>query len=336
MTASPKVPISAVFCTFFDSGYLSRGLSLISSIRNQGDQTPVYVLCLDQITEEYLISAALPGVHTLHISQLEAREPRLESLKLERSRMEYYFTCTPQLFMLLFDEINTPGTIVSYIDADLYFYAPPTRIFEALGSNSVGITEHRYSAGMAPKLAGYGRFNAGFLCFKDDTEGRNVLQWWAEKAIEWCSDKPDSGRYANQGYLNWFPDFPGVQIFDSPGFNTAPWNTGGHTITTGNDGKPLVDGKELVFFHFHGLRRVDDWFVTSELIYGSRLTKELKNDIYVPYAIELELQDKIVNKSLGTSARMSKRGNGIHGLIGRARKYAIDRLSILTGNAFKI
>jgi hypothetical protein len=42
------------FVTFFDSGYLSRGLALIESMREQGDSSSVLVVCIDEKTYKLL------------------------------------------------------------------------------------------------------------------------------------------------------------------------------------------------------------------------------------------------------------------------------------------
>ena len=69
------------YCTYFDSGYLSRGLALIDSLREHNDESPVWVLALDDAAKHYLDDAALPGVFTLTIADLESAEPELPPLK---------------------------------------------------------------------------------------------------------------------------------------------------------------------------------------------------------------------------------------------------------------
>ena len=60
------------YATYFDSGYLSRGLTLIDSLRRHGDHAPVWILTLDDATKRYLDDAALPGVTALTIADIEA------------------------------------------------------------------------------------------------------------------------------------------------------------------------------------------------------------------------------------------------------------------------
>jgi hypothetical protein len=324
------------YCTYFDSGYLSRGLALVESLRNHGDHSPIWILALDDAAKGYLDAAALPGVHTLTIADIEAEAPELLPLKSKRSRMEYFFTSTPLLMRWVANRQSDPSTVVIYLDADLFFFERPSLVLDSLGDGSIGIIEHKYPARLASRLAKYGRFNVGWVGIRVDERGLACLDWWAASTLEWCFDKPEDGKYADQGYLDWFPKkFEGVVVLESKGFNLAPWNTGGHVLSSGSD-RVVIDGSdELVFFHFHGVRRVRDWYVTSQLVYGSRLTRVLRDGVYVPYLRKLAAADQIVLEALGTP-NTHKRGNGVRGLVFRISKYSIDRLAMLTGNAVSI
>lgn len=327
------------YCTYFDSGYLSRGLALIESLRARGDDSPVWVLALDNATRTYLDAANIPNVFTLTIADIEAAEPDLLPLKSSRSRMEYYFTTTPLLMRWVLDRHDDPSEIiVIYLDSDLYFFDDPGLVIGALGTGSVGIIEHRYPARLEKRLAKYGRFNVGWVGIRGDENGRACLDWWATSTLEWCFDTPDGSRYADQGYLDSFPSrFDGVVILRQAGFNLAPWNTARHSLTLTPALRVVVDGTSpLVFFHFHGLRRVGLWYVTSQLIYGARLGRVLRNAVYAPYLERLEAATVHVESALDTKPTANKRGNGFRGLISRVRKSAIDRLTIATGNAISL
>src|SRR5580698_7905352 len=103
------------YCTYFDSGYLSRGLALIQSLREHGDDSPVWVLALDDAARSYLDEAAIPGVFTLSMSDIEAAEPLLPPLRPSRSRMEYIFTSTPLLMRWVAARQADQDTVVIYL-----------------------------------------------------------------------------------------------------------------------------------------------------------------------------------------------------------------------------
>jgi hypothetical protein len=65
----------------------------------------------------------------------------------------------------------------------------------------------------------------------------------------------EGDRFADQKYLDRFPTlFEGVLVLDNPGANLAPWNMGRHRLTE-EDGRILVDGQPLIFYHFHNFKR---------------------------------------------------------------------------------
>ena len=323
------------YCTYFDSGYLARGLTLIESLRAHGDSSDVLILALDDQVKAFFDAENMPGVRAIDVSELESTTPELLPLKTTRSRMEYYFTCTPLLIRQAMNELATPGSTTIYLDADLFFFDSPSVVLSALSDDSVGIIEHRYPQRVAQKLAKYGRFNVGWVAFRDSLDGRRVLDWYADRTREWCSDIPESGKYADQGYLNSFPDFPGVAVLPQAGFNLAPWNTARHHVTLKAGGKVTVDSTPLVFFHFHGVRKVRSWFTTSQLIYGSPLTRVLRRNVYQPYVDALARHEKAVAQKLTLPPAVKKRGTGVVGVISRARKVVFDRITIVTGNALK-
>jgi len=323
------------YCTYFDSGYLSRGLALIESLRAHGDDSPVWIMALDEPARAYLADAEIPGVQVLTVADLEASVPELPGIRAQRSRMEGYFTTTPLLVRWVMDQYTVPTSVV-YLDADLYFFDDPELVFNAMGDGSVGIIEHRYQPSLAKTLAKYGRFNVGWVGFRNDQRGAACLDWWGRSTLEWCRDVPDAGRYADQGYLNSFPTmFDGVSVLEPHGLNLAPWNTAGSHLEA-HDDRVSVDGDPLVFFHFHGLKRVGGWWVTSQLVYRALMGSVLSKGVYLPYVRALERLNAVVEASpLIPHTTVASRGTGLRGLLFRAQRGVINRLSILTGTAVR-
>ncbi len=318
------------YCTYFDSGYLSRALALIESLREHGDDATVWVMALDDEVPLRLAELALPGVEVITVAELEADVAELAPLKESRTRMEYYFTCTPLLIRHVMGR-SPSGTAVAYLDADLFYYDSPASVFEAMGRASVGIIEHRYPARLQRRLAKYGRFNVGWVGFADDARGRECLDWWGARTLEWCSDTPEDGKYADQGYLDRFPElFADVAILSPIGMDAAPWNSARWPWT--DDGRGVrVGGDPLVFFHFHGLRHVGSWWVTAQLVYGAPIGRVLRDGVYRPYVRALERWEA----RLGLEARPASRGTGLRGVLFRAQKAALTAISIATGNAVR-
>lgn len=324
-----------IYCTYFDSGYLSRALTLFESLRKHGDTSRIVVLALDERVESFFASHSYENVEVITIATLEAREPRLLALKESRSTMEYYFTCTPLLIEYALEQLtNVKDSVSIYLDADLYFFDNPVFVLNEIIGFDVGIIEHRYPDKLATKLAKYGRFNVGWVAFRNTKEGHEVLSWYSEQTLKWCSDIPEDGKYADQGYLDWFPGFNKVKIITHPGVNLAPWNTSRHRLSV-KKGKTYSEGQLLQFFHFHGVRKIGNRYTTSQLIYGSPMNKILRNWIYQPYVNRLDYYDKVVIDFIGPNALIKKRGNGMVGFVSRLRKKTFDVISIIFGNSLK-
>jgi hypothetical protein len=273
-------PVTA-YCTMFDSGYLARGLALIHSLREVRVDDDIWVLCLDEATKSYLSGLELRGVHLLSLSELTAMTPGLEDAKADRSRVEFFFTCTPALVCSVMQHDPNADWVI-YLDADMYFFDSPRRAFDEMGDGDIGIVAHRFPDRLK-HLEKYGVFNVAWVMFRATDAGRACAEWWRDRCLEWCYDHPDSGRYADQGYLDQFPTrFPTTVVLDDPGINLAPWNLGRHTVTT-TPHDIRVDGVPLTFFHYHGLRKKGDWIYPNLATYKTRLTTDVRDRIYHPY-----------------------------------------------------
>lgn len=274
------------FCTYFDRNYASFGLALHASLRRHCPAFKLWVLCLDDETYSLVSKLNLPDVAPIRLGDLEAAEPDLVRVKAERSRVEYIFTCTPflPLHVLRLDE---SVKLVTYLDADLWFTASPELLFDEIGDRSVGIVPHRFSPDLV-HLEENGRFNVGWLTFRRDEAGLACLRWWRDRCVEWCFLRHEPGRYADQKYLDTWPQqFPGVCVIEQRGANLGLWNIRGQALTV-TDGQVAVEGHPLVFFHFHGLRRPRLWvFCLNSPFYRVRLSRGMRRVILQPYAAEV-------------------------------------------------
>jgi hypothetical protein len=237
---------------------------------------------MDDACYDVLSTLGLSNVQLFTIRDLESGDKELVGAKQDRSRIEYYFTCTPSLLLFVLDKL--PGAdIVTYLDADLFFFDNPALVYDEIADQSIAIIEHRFSPNLKSHEV-YGIYNVGWVSIRRDENGLSCLQWWRERCIEWCHDWVDNGRYADQKYLDEWPKrFHGVVVLNHKGANLAPWNLANYEICVRGNAV-LVDDQPLVFFHFHGLKQVRTWLYDSDLagyyLRGSRL---LRRTIYTPY-----------------------------------------------------
>jgi len=295
------------FCTYFDHRFLSRGLSLHHSLMEHCPSFHLWVLCLDETVHTELLGLSLPHVTLVPLSELEADDDELLKVKGGRTKVEYYFTCTPAWPLWLFN--HAPHLdMITYLDADLFFFADPAPIFEELGERSVGIISHRFPPAMRWREC-YGIYNVGWVSFRRDENGIACLRWWRERCLEWCHDRQETGRFGDQKYLDVWPElFDGVAVLKHPGANVAPWNLACHTLNW-VDGRVMSCGLPLIFFHFHGLHRVWRWLVDPNVsIYGSRITPVFRRYVLMPYLVCLRTNATTAEDALPAGGRDKNAG----------------------------
>jgi hypothetical protein len=242
------------FCAYFDHRYFDRGMAMYASLMRYCPQAVLYVLCLSEECHAALTRLAMPSLVPIRLADFEAGNQLLAAAKDNRSLIEYYFTCTASLLDWLFKtwpEID----VLTYLDGDLYFYSDPEPIFDAFQGYSSLIIGHRFPP-QRKAMEAYGLYNVGWLSFRRDADGLACLAWWRDRCLEWCYDRLEDDRFADQKYLDRFPTlFKGVLVLEHPGANLAPWNLSTHRLRQDHD-RILVDGQPVIFFHFQNFRRL--------------------------------------------------------------------------------
>ena len=273
------------FCTYFDFNYLSRGLALYYSIARHCGNFRLWILCMDGKTYNILKSLRLDNMELISLEDFERRDKDLMQAKKNRSRIEYYFTCTPSLLLFVFDKFPQVD-MLTYIDADIYFLADPLELYREINDSSIAIIEHR-CLGHNCKGAAEGIYNVGWLSFRRDGNAFDCLKRWRRQCNEWCYDRLEKGRFADQKYLDdWPKRFKNVAILQHKGANVANWNIGNSCLYAGKN-KIFAGGQPLIFFHFHGLIHLF-WrlYDTGAGYYKFKLNKTMRS-IYQAYIKEL-------------------------------------------------
>jgi len=324
------------YCTLFDSNYLSRGLALIESLREHGDTNEVDVLCLDTKSREILEGHAEKlNIRLFTLEEIIGRFPELSRARTNRKIVEFYFTLTPYLLKLSLLE-KPEGHVSIYLDADLYFFASPNKVINDLGGSSVAIIAHNYPKRLRHLEKKYGKFNVGLMAFRNNPSGQEILDWWAERCIEWCHDFPDDGKYADQGYLNGFLKFSDQpKVLGNPGFNLAPWNTASSTLKV-DSGTFFVNDTPLIFFHFHGFKKQGRYWISSQMNYFSPLPSKLFSLIYGTYAAHLSDIERRKYMNFESASRVQRKGSGFRGWIANTARSAFGILSVLLGQAVEV
>jgi putative methyltransferase (TIGR04325 family) len=239
------------YCSYFDHNYLPRALLMIESLRAQKAAFRLHALCLSELCAELLAALALPEVTIIALADLERRYPELTAVKHgERTPIEYIFTLTPYMPAYCL-EVHGLAEI-TYLDSDLFFYRDPQLVFDHIGDASIAIIPHCF----APEHRAdrqHGEFNVGWITWRATEEGLRCLHDYQRDCLAWCYDRVEDGKYADQGYLDAWPQrYRDLAIVTLKGANTAVYNADNYRVVETADGF-RCDDEPLIFYHFHAV-----------------------------------------------------------------------------------
>lgn len=318
--------------TYFDKNYLSRGLVLYNSLKEYNADFTLYILCLDEFTQNYFNSkkSEFPNVITLQLSEIEENENELIAAKNNRSKIEYYFTLSPCLPLYLLKKYNLPH--ICSLDADILFCDSPEVIFEKLTSFSIIITPHKFSKELL-HLDEFGKYNVSFQIFKNDEIGIKCLEYWKTQCIEWCGDEYDeiNNRFADQKYLdNWLNLYPNsVYVLNDNVSGLAPWNLNNYDISLKNN-QFYSNNERIIFYHFHHFKLFSEKWATNGFREYSVKTKKGIDLLYFFYWKKLELFNKILNVSNDVSTRFDITSEDLAQKILKERKLYLKKKNKLS------
>lgn len=281
-----------VFCTYFDKGFLQKGLALHTSLIKHNPDAELWVLAFDKYTEDILKRMKLKGVIVISLSEFE--DDRLLAVKRSRNVVEYYWTCTPSLPLYVFKK-KPSIKLLTYLDADLYFYSDATIGVDEIGKNSILAVPHRFPKNMESLAIDSGVFNVAFNVFKNDATGIKCLKRWRKQCLDWCFWRHEDGKLGDQMYLNEWPKLYRGKFTKSSniGVDAAPWNISQYKVS--KKGKFVyLDDTKLSCYHFHQFQILGANNFSRVL--GYTLSRDIIKNIYEPYEAELRKQYKIVKK----------------------------------------
>jgi len=259
---------------------------MYESLKRQCKNFHLYIFAFDNNTYNILKELNLDSVTVISLKEFE--DPELLRVKPTRTIAEYCWTATPSVIKYVFEKYKTSHCI--YIDADLYFFDDPLPLIEEGGDCSVIITEHRFSSQYKSHEQN-GIYNVQFLYFKNDENGKEIVQWWRDRCIEWCYSRNEDNKFGDQKYLDdWPKRFKGVHVLQNKGGGVAPWNVQQFIYFKENNKvmqKEISTGdiSNVIFYHFHNLIIYQEGFTKA---LGYPLSDGLIKYIYNEYMIKIK------------------------------------------------
>lgn len=273
-----------VYCTYFNIGYLNRGIVLFRSMERFIPNFQLEVLCFDDDTYEFLSKHSFRGVTPVRLVDFENRHPELVAVKPTRSRGEYFFTTT-STWTLDVIKRHPEMESVTYLDADMKFFSSPQSVFDQMTKKDILICDHNFERNSEKNMP-YGRFNVGWLTFRNNQVGLDCLTRWAQDCVDWCYDRLEDGKFADQKYLDAWPEMYGDHLAIAPKtLDLGPWGIGRGELTS-RDGQLLINGQPIILYHYQGLRLFSERHYYLGYYYHHPIQNILE-ELYEPYIREL-------------------------------------------------
>ncbi|MGG2015576.1 glycosyltransferase [Bacillus sp. S10(2024)] len=285
------------FSFIISQKYIIQGLTCYYSLVNQAENFNVWICCMDDVTYQTLVKLQLKHAILIHVKEIESQE--FLNVKNQRSLKEYCWTLKAPLCLHILQYFPEVDHII-YCDADMYFFSNPNIILREWWKYSVFLCPQR---GTTELENIHGMYQAGLIGFKNDKNGKEILEWWRDKCLEYCEDRYDVefNRWGDQKYLNHIPNlYSNIKIINQKGINAAPWNiilNNQDTIRIENK-KVFVTNDELIAFHFGSMQIFNmnefDLWKHEHLKISPLILKE----IYVPYIESIRNTCHILYNSL--------------------------------------
>lgn len=240
------------FCTYFDSGFLPKGLALIDSLKAHTPDFSITILALDDKAYTELEKRKDPVIELIGLQQYKDYFDIDESKYADKK--QFYFSITPNICLYLFEtrpELNR----IFYLDADLYFFQSANILLQEMGEHSILICSHHFNPLHQLIATHYGHFNVAINGFVNNEEGLQCLRSWKQDCESWYPGMPGYPHsfFSDQIFLDTWPSkYSSLKIVTNKGIDVAPWNLNNIRITRRN-GVFLANGEPLMVYHFSSL-----------------------------------------------------------------------------------
>lgn len=243
------------YCTIITADYIHYALSLYDSLRAFCPYVSLKVLIVDREEDGGGLARTYPEVDIRYWEQYcKVGTGREIARKYHQGDLDRFrWSMKPVFLTGLLDEGFSQAF---FLDPDLYFFASPEPLSEALRGSALLLSPHwrcpdpESDPRNFQHLQTNGLFNAGFIGATQ--AGRGALEWWARACLYRCEKEPDKGNFHDQAYLDLMPVyFEGVEILRDRGCNVANWNQTECRRELKEDGSVLINGRwGIIFIHF--------------------------------------------------------------------------------------
>ena len=252
--------------TSFSFSYLNRARVLVKSLRRQHPDWVIWAIVTDHCPDTMAIDWSAEGFDRVLFPK-DLFDDQTDQWLFGHNVVE---ACTAVKGAAALRILDEPGCDkLVYLDPDVVVFNSLSEIADLLDRHAIVLTPHQtHPAARNERQAildneicslMHGAYNLGFIALSDCGEGRRFAQWWDDRLRDWCHDRKDIGVFVDQKWCDLVPCFfDDVKILRDPAYNVASWNLIHRRMTFDDDGRALINGKPLRFFHFTKLGSVGD------------------------------------------------------------------------------
>jgi glycosyltransferase involved in cell wall biosynthesis len=224
--------LAATFAEHHPDGRLT--VAIIDDLQHTTGQEPFEVIHLDEVVAEMSELHRLAMIYD--VTQLA--------------------TAVKPLVMRQLLELGAPHVL--FLDPDIWIFSALDDIADLAAKHSIVLTPHTTRPmprdGQKPNEADVltaGAYNLGFLGLGPGSN--EFIEWWWHRLRRDCLIDPQRGLFIDQRWMDLVPGYFSNYIVRDETVNVAYWNVYDRKLAA-IDGRYLVNGKPLRFFHFSGFK----------------------------------------------------------------------------------
>jgi hypothetical protein len=247
----------------FTFSYLNRARVLFASLRRFHPDWELVALITDAPPRGFVLDLdAEPFDRLVYASELGI--PNFPGWMFKHDIVE---VCTAVKGPFLLQACETGAEAVVYLDPDTALFGSLAPLETWLETADILLTPHLLDPNDQPlaiedndvATLRTGIFNLGFVAVRTTGEGVRFARWWNDRLLTHCYDDIPNGLFVDQRWCDHVPAlFDKVKVVRDPGYNVASWNLSRRKLSVEKDGRILVNGTLLRFWHFTKLGEVGD------------------------------------------------------------------------------
>ena len=150
---------------------------------------------------------------------------------------------------------------IYYFDPDIIVANRLDGVERALDHHTILLTPHQYVPETGVQAIWdnevcclkNGVYNLGFLAVRMKGQGRQFIDWWADRLRLFCYDDVPNGLFTDQKWVDLAPAlFNDIAILREPQYNVCTWNLSTRIATGQAPYEIEINGVPMVFYHFSG------------------------------------------------------------------------------------